>query len=193
MESDMDGVPFDDFSFMKEELCEKKEEEYSFDAHRKLLKDYTKKVEQGKQLLLEEKAVQERYSTFLQDLDQYQDERNKAERELLQYENQLHEIRQELIEQIYKWNQQNEELHPEAKVLQEMARQIENYQSDSGKTRKNRSRKGMRQFLKTENVWMKGTSHICRFIRWLILIRSLGKKKQPDWKKHFCTWESWMH
>lgn len=131
MESDMDGVPFDDFSFMKEELCEKKEEEYSFDAHRKLLKDYTKKVEQGKQLLLEEKAVQERYSTFLQDLDQYQDERNKAERELLQYENQLHEIRQELIEQIYKWNQQNEELHPEAKVLQEMARQIENYQSDS--------------------------------------------------------------
>lgn len=43
MESDMDGVPFDDFSFMKEELCEKKEEEYSFDAHRKLLKDYTKK------------------------------------------------------------------------------------------------------------------------------------------------------
>ena len=127
----MDGVPFDDFSFMKEELCEKKEEEYSFDAHRKLLKDYTKKVEQGKQLLLEEKAVQERYSTFLQDLDQYQDERNKAERELLQYENQLHEIRQELIEQIYKWNQQNEELHPEAEVLQEMARQIENYQSDS--------------------------------------------------------------
>ncbi len=82
-------------------------------------------------MLLEEKAVQERYSTFLQDLDQYQDERNKAERELLQYENQLHEIRQELIEQIYKWNQQNEELHPEAKVLQEMARQIENYQSDS--------------------------------------------------------------
>ena len=131
MESDTDGVPFDDFSFMKEELCEKKEEEYSFDAHRKLLKDYTKKVEQGKQLLLEEKAVQERYSTFLQDLDQYQDERNKAERELLQYENQLHEIRQELIEQIYKWNQQNEELHPEAEVLQEMARQIENYQSDS--------------------------------------------------------------
>ena len=64
---------------------------------------------------------------------------------------------------------------------------------DSGKTRKNRSRKGMRQFLKTENVWMKGTSHICRFIRWLILIRSWGKKKQPDWKKHFCTWESWMH
>ena len=43
----------------------------------------------------------------------------------------FHEIRQELIEQIYKWNQQNEELHPEAKVLQEMARQIENYQSDS--------------------------------------------------------------
>ena len=42
MESDMDGVPFDDFSFMKEELCEKKEEEYSFDTHRKLLIDYTK-------------------------------------------------------------------------------------------------------------------------------------------------------
>lgn len=131
MEADMEGVPFDDFAFLKEELLEKREEEYSFDAHRKLLKDYTEKVECGKSLLQEEKAVQERYSSFLQDLDEYQNERNKAERELLQYENQLHEIRQELIEQICKWNQQNEELHPDAEALQEMARRIESYHSDS--------------------------------------------------------------
>ena len=50
---------------MKEELWEKKEEEYSFDAHRKLLKDYTEKSRAGKAVASGRKAVQERYSTFL--------------------------------------------------------------------------------------------------------------------------------
>ena len=117
MEADMEGVPFDDFAFLKEELLEKREEEYSFDAHRKLLKDYTEKVERGKSLLQEEKAVQERYSSFLQDLDEYQNERNKAERELLQYENQLHEIRQELIENCIRMRKHCRRWQEESKVI----------------------------------------------------------------------------
>ena len=97
MEEEMAGVPFDEFAFMKKELTEQKGEQYSFQAHSELLKDYMTKVRLGKTTLEEEKGCQERYSRFLQELDSYQEEKNKAEREVLQYENQFHEQDEETI------------------------------------------------------------------------------------------------
>lgn len=131
MEEEIGEIPFDDFTFLKGELLEKGEEEYSFTSHEQLLKDYTQKVEAGKEALLEEKNIQERYSRFLKELDELQEEKDHTERELLQYGNQLHEIKQELIEQLYKWARGNEELHPEESVLQEMSRRIEGYHTDT--------------------------------------------------------------
>lgn len=131
MDERMEGVPFDDFRFMKEELCEKRDEAYSFRAHGELLKDYRQKVEAGKEILTEERACQERYSRLLMELDRCQEEKNKAERELLQYENQLNEIRQELTEQVWQWAGSNEELHPEEKILREITRRIEDYTTET--------------------------------------------------------------
>lgn len=127
MEELMEDVPFDDFSFMKSELEEKREEPYSFKAHGELLKDYRRKVEKGREILAEEKSSQERYSRLLLELDQLQEEKNGKERELLQYENQLHEIRQELTEEIYRWAGSNQELCPEEGTLQEISRRIQDY------------------------------------------------------------------
>lgn len=94
MEEEIEGIPFDEFIFMKKELIEQKEEQYSFQSHSELLKDYMTKVQHGKTTLEEEKDCQERYSRFLQELDACQEEKNRAEREVLQYENQFYEVKQ---------------------------------------------------------------------------------------------------
>lgn len=131
MEEEMEDVPFDDFDFMREELCANKEEPYSFQAHGELLKAYRQKVEGGKESLTREKNSQERYSSLLQELDRYQEEKDRAERELLQYENQLHEIRQELIEKLYQWEKKNEELHCAPEILREISRGIQEYTTET--------------------------------------------------------------
>ncbi len=130
MEEEMEDVPFEEFAFMKEELCGHKEEAYSFASHAGLLRQYTQKVEKGKEILTEEKNCQERYSRLSQELDRYRDEKSKVERDLLQYENQLHEIRQELIEKLYQWEQGKEIFHLDKEVLQEMSRRIEGYSTE---------------------------------------------------------------
>ena len=68
---------------------------------------------------------------FLQELDSYQEEKNKAEREVLQYENQFHEVKQETIESVYRWEKENAELHLQSDLLQEMAREIEKYTTET--------------------------------------------------------------
>ena len=60
MEEEMEEVPFDDFAFLKKELLEDKIPDYSFGSHTQLLKDYTEKVEKGKESLTEEKNCQEK-------------------------------------------------------------------------------------------------------------------------------------
>lgn len=131
MEEEIEGIPFDDFTFMKKELEEQKGEAFSFAAHSELLKDYMRKVECGKKALEEERDCQERYSRFLQELDAYQEEKNGAEREVFQYENQFYEVKQEVIEQIYCWEKENTELHLQTEILQEMVRAIENYNTET--------------------------------------------------------------
>ena len=131
MEEEIAGIPFDEFAFMKKELTEQKGEQYSFQAHSELLKDYMTKVRLGKTTLEEEKGCQERYSRFLQELDSYQEEKNRAEREVFQYENQFHEVKQETIESVYRWEKENAELHLQSDLLQEMAREIEKYTTET--------------------------------------------------------------
>lgn len=131
MEEEIDGLAFDDFEFMRAELREKREEAYAFDSHTHLLRDYTEKVEHGREILEEEKNCEEKYSRFLQELDEYQNEKNQAERELLQYDNLLHETKQELIEGVYQWAHGNQELPTEPDVLKEISRKIEAYRADS--------------------------------------------------------------
>ena len=131
MEGEIDGLAFDDFEFMRAELREKREEAYSFASHTYLLRDYTEKVERGREILEEENNCEERYSRFLQELDEYQNEKNQAERELLQYDNLLHETKQELIEGVYQWAHGNKELQTEPDLLKEISRKIEAYRAGS--------------------------------------------------------------
>ena len=128
MEEEMEEVPFDDFAFLKKELLEDKIPDYSFGSHTQLLKDYTEKVEKGKESLTEEKNCQEKYDRYLKELDVCQEERNAAEREVQQYERLLQETKAELTEQVYLWERKNQELSLVPEVLQEISRKIQEYE-----------------------------------------------------------------
>ena len=127
MEETLEDVPFDDFSFLKNELMEAPENEYQFGGHGQLLSEYTKRVETGKEALLEEKRCQEHYDHYLQQLDERRNELEQKERECRQYEMQLSEIRSETVEKFYQWEKQNEQLHLSDEVKQRIAQKLEQY------------------------------------------------------------------
>lgn len=128
MESEMEDVPFDEFLFMKKELCEENEKPYSFQAHRQLLNAYIKKVENGRELLVEEQSRQERYDRCLQELDERREARNQAERDVQQYGELFRETKSELTEQVYLWNKENQELRLPPETLGSISRKIEEYE-----------------------------------------------------------------
>lgn len=128
MEAEIEGIPFDDFEFLKKEFGEAMAQAYSFQAHSQLLADYIQKAEAGKAALIEEKNYQEKYDRSLRELDDYNEERNKAEKELLQYDNLLHETKAELTEAVYRWEKDSQELHLAPETLQDISRKIESYE-----------------------------------------------------------------
>lgn len=131
MEDELEDVPFDEFSFLKKELLEDKNPDYSFESHVQLLKRYTEQAERGKEGLTEEKNCQEKYDRYLKELDLCQAERNGAEREVQQYERLLQETKAELTEQVYLWERSNEELSLTPDVMQEISRKIQGYEQGS--------------------------------------------------------------
>ncbi len=131
MEEELEGIPFDEFNFLKNDILQDREKEQSFASHRQLLDAYTKKAEQGKEILLEERNCQQKYDRYLAELDDCREERNLIEKELHQYETLLHETKAELTEKVYLWEKQNEELHLPAETMQSIARNIESYELGS--------------------------------------------------------------
>ncbi len=127
METVIEDVPFDDFAFLKKELLEKPEEEQEFQSHIQLLAEYTRRVESGREALLEERNCQERYDAKLQELDGRRNEQEQKERECRQYENLLQEAKDEFIEKFYQWEKQNLQLHLTEDTRQLIAREIEKY------------------------------------------------------------------
>lgn len=128
MEETLQDIPFDEFAFLKKELEEEPGREYNFSGHIQLLTEYTKRVEQGKEILSEEKNCQERFSQKQQELDECRGEQEQKERECRQYEAQLHETKNEVVEKFYLWERSNRLLHLRENVKQEIARGIEQYQ-----------------------------------------------------------------
>ena len=79
METEIDEVPFDEFTFLKNDILEETEKNYNFSSHNQLLNTYIKNVEAGKEILLAEKNTQEKYDRCLAELDNCREERTSAE------------------------------------------------------------------------------------------------------------------
>ena len=131
MESEIEEIPFDEFSFMKGDILNEKEAAYNFSSHNQLLNSYTQKVEHGREVLLEENTHREKYDGYLKELDICREEQNRAEKELSQYENLLAETKAELTEQVYIWEKENQELHFRPETMQNISRKIEAYEMGS--------------------------------------------------------------
>ena len=127
MEEAIGDIPFDEFSFLKKELTAEPQKEYAFTSHIRLLSEYTKRVESGRDVLLEEQNCQKNYDRKLQEMDERRGEQEQKERDCRQYENLLNETRDETIEKIYQWEKQNKQLHLPDEVKQKIAREIEQY------------------------------------------------------------------
>ncbi|MCI6551928.1 MAG: TIGR02680 family protein [Lachnospiraceae bacterium] len=127
MEEYIEDVPFEEFAFMEKELTAEPEKEYDFASHGKLLSEYMKRVETGRDALLEEQGCRERYDRKQQELDEYHREQEQKEREWRQCENLLCEIRDEVIEKFYQWEKRNKLLHLPDEIKQKIAQSIEQY------------------------------------------------------------------
>ena len=124
----MEEIPFQEFEFFKQELLEHLDEPYHFEAHKQLLQAYRQNVEQGVEILEKERKYQEQYSESLQKYDEIQKEREHIERTLKQYEMLLHETKAEFIENLYRWEQENQQLKVPKESMQEIGRMIEAWQ-----------------------------------------------------------------
>ncbi len=131
METELEDIPFDEFTFLRDEIRAQKGKSYGFSAHRQLLNEYTKKVEKGKEALNEEQNCQEKYDRYLRGLDLCYEERNRAEKEVQQYENLLQETKSELTEQTWLWEKQNRQLRLAPEVMHAISRKIEEYEMGS--------------------------------------------------------------
>ncbi len=131
MEEELGELPFDEFTFLKSDLEERMEEPYDFTAHQQLLGAYAQKVEAGVQALIKEKQEQEQYDGQLSQVDGLRRERDSMERDVVQYRNQLQEVRGELVEALYRWEQENQELHLAREQMQALSRRVEDFGEDS--------------------------------------------------------------
>ena len=127
MEEVIEGVPFDEFAFMKKELLESPEEEQAFQSHAQLLAEYTKRVEMGREILLEERDYRERFDRKQQELDECRGKQEQKEKECRQYDVLLHDTKDEFIERFYQWERDNTQLHLKDEVKQCIAQKIEKY------------------------------------------------------------------
>lgn len=127
MEAELEAVPFDEFDFMRDELVKNKNEDYSFEPHIKTFEAYASKAKEGKRLLEEEKSQNEKYDRILKTFDEYKSRQDDLEKTEKQCDNLLHEEKERVTEEIYVWEKGNVELHLETEVLQNIEREIENY------------------------------------------------------------------
>lgn len=181
MEVEIEDIPFDEFTFLKNDILEGKEKNYNFSSHNQLLNTYMKHVEAGKEILLAEKNNQEKYDRCLTELDNCREERTVAEKEMQQYEALLYETKEELTEQMYRWEKENQELHLTSDIMQNIARKLEVYElgSDYSEIRelaKPELYKLERQFAKEE----------------MILNKNI-KEEQENLKKTEDELESWKN
>ncbi len=127
MEEVLEGIPFDEYLFLKNELLEAPREEQAFQSHEKLLTEYTGRVGKAREALLEEKNCQERYDRNLRELDAVRGRQEQKERECRQQDLMLQGKKDQWIENFYLWEKQNQQLHLPEEVKQHTVQGIERY------------------------------------------------------------------
>lgn len=131
MESAIEDITFDEFSFMAEELKKQLDQPYSFSFHTNHLTNLQSEVKEGTAILQNAETIKQKIDEKNMELDVQKRERDKADKKTNDYENQLVEVQNELKEAIYGWNDKNQELKLSKDLLQDISRFIESYDKNS--------------------------------------------------------------
>ncbi len=121
MQDEAEQMSFQEFSFMKDELCENIESEYKFDLHRKQFDDTKKNINSGVKLLEELQILDRQKDEMIKKREQQIRELDQIQRKISELENMLTQVENEWKESLYKWNDENKELKLEREFLGEIS------------------------------------------------------------------------
>lgn len=118
-------IDYDEYFFQIDEI--KLNEKYNYHSFQKDIKRYITKIENGKKALEKEKIATNEYEGALENLDKEKQERVWQEQVTTKSRNELQQNKEEFIEDIYKWEKENNFLKLEQTDLTEISRKVQNY------------------------------------------------------------------
>lgn len=125
MEQIARNIDYDEYFFKKDEI--KINEKFNYHSYQEDIKRYITKIENGKKALEKEKILEDEYGRALEDLDKEKTEKAKQESQTTKSRNELQNKKDAFIEQIYKWEKENEFLKIEQSELNEISKNVQNY------------------------------------------------------------------
>lgn len=127
MEDYAEEFNFDEQQFLKDELKEALEREYSFTYVKDTLKKYTENIASAIKALEEEERKNKEHDKALQELEQSKLDKEAKNRMLVEASRLLEEIKQEYIENIYGWRKANKELRVSDEELVKLSQEINKF------------------------------------------------------------------
>lgn len=118
-------IDYDEYFFKMDEI--KLNERYNYHNFQEDIKRYIIKIENGKIALEKEKLAENEYESALENLDKEKSEKTKQESNTTKARSELEESKEEFIENICKWEKQNELLKLDSTNLSEISKNVRNY------------------------------------------------------------------
>ena len=131
MQDEAEQMAFQEFVFMKDELCEKLEEPYKFDLHRQQFDGVRKNIQSGFQILEELKILEKQKDEMLQAREKQIRELDQVQRKIAELEDLLIQVENEWKEAFYKWNEDNTELKLDRDLLGRLSTFADHYDKTS--------------------------------------------------------------
>ena len=131
MREEADQMAFQEFAFMREELCADLENDYKFDLHRQQFEHTRQYINDGEKLLAELKSLDRRKDEMIQKREKQIRELDALQRKISEFENMLIQVENEWKEALYQWNENNVELKLEKELLRELSTFADTYEENS--------------------------------------------------------------
>lgn len=118
-------IDYDEYFFQIEEI--KLNEKHDYKSFQEDIKRYITKIENGKKALEKEKLAENEYENALESLDKENAQKTKQEANTTKARIELEQEKESFIEQIYKWEKENELLKLDSTNLSEISKTVQSY------------------------------------------------------------------
>lgn len=118
-------IEYDEYFFKMDEI--KLNKKYDYKYFKEDIKRYISKIEEGKKALEKENIISREYEASLQNLDMEKREKENQEEITTKSRNELQETKENFIEEMYKWEKENEILKLETEEMGAISRKVQNY------------------------------------------------------------------